>query len=498
MCTTKPGTGPSAPGAACGTKVSSTDTRTSLAGEVDRQRTAQIERGSRETSCLLAHFTAGSAEIRSREFPASYGCRVSLREASGTPASISHDADSGDCLQPKRLAPINTIPTTTTLARSITPSMVARFPRAGRISVGRKNSVRGSRCPHFLRRWGSRRHREAVAMMQTTEDRGAHDSGSVWRPTWGQVSGAVRRLHPKTAVGPTVVVRNVVVEDALGVVLVPDDDVVEAVPAERTDHALAERVGLGCARRRGEESGAESADAAAKVGAVDRVAVVDEEARNLMSICRGLDDALRGPAGAGMVGNGGVDDLAAAKGEHDEHVEDAESGGQDEEEVAGPGFMQMVAYEGVPTLATLTIEAGWTVLGDGARGDLVAELGQFGGDDLLTPGGIVAPHSPDECAEICIDRGTTWRTTGAPAPEQAPRGAVPADNGVGFHEQDGVPQAPEAAGQCTEEPPIEVAPPRSCDLSAADDQLLAKDQVLGYQGCPGRDDGQDDVEQEAK
>ena len=335
-------------------------------------------------------------------------------------------------------------------------------------------------------------------MMQTTEDRDAHDSGSVWRPTWGQVSGAVRRLHPKTAVGPTVVVRNVVVEDALGVVLVPDDDVVEAVPAERTDHALAERVGLGCARRRGEESGAESADAAAKVGALDRVAVVDEEARNLMSICRGLDDALRGPAGAGMVGNGGVDDLAAAKGEHDEHAEDAESGGQDEEEVAGPGFMQMVAYEGVPTLATLTIEAGWTVLGDGARGDLVAELGQFGGDDLLTPGGVVAPHSPDECAEICIDRGTTWRTAGAPAPEQAPRGAVPADNGVGFHEQDGVPQAPEAAGQCTEEPPIEVAPPRSFDLSADDDQLLAKDQVLGHQGCPGRDDGQDDVEQEAK
>jgi hypothetical protein len=80
---------------------------------------------------------------------------------------------------------------------------------------------------------------------------------------------------------------------------------------------------------------------------------------------------------------------------------------------------------------------------------------------------------------------------GAPAPEQAPRGAVPADNGVGVHEQDGVPQAPEAAGQCTEEPPIEAAPPRSFDVSADDDQLLAKDQVLGHQGCPGRYDGQE-------
>jgi len=36
------------------------------------------------------------------------------------------------------------------------------------------------------------------------------------------------------------------------------------------------------------------------------------------------------------------------------------------------------------------------------------------------------------------------------------------------------------------------------DLSADDDQLLAKDQVFGDQGCSGRDEGQDDVEQQAK
>jgi len=35
-------------------------------------------------------------------------------------------------------------------------------------------------------------------------------------------------------------------------------------------------------------------------------------------------------------------------------------------------------------------------------------------------------------------------------------------------------------------------------LAPDDDELLMKDQVLGDQGCPGRDDGQDDVEQEAK
>jgi len=45
------------------------------------------------------------------------------------------------------------------------------------------------------------------------------------------VSGAVGWLHAKASVRPTVVVAYVVIENALGVVLVPDDDVVEAVPA---------------------------------------------------------------------------------------------------------------------------------------------------------------------------------------------------------------------------------------------------------------------------
>ena len=58
---------------------------------------------------------------------------------------------------------------------------------------------------------------------------------------------------------------------------------VEAVAAEGADHPLAERVGLWRARRRGEESGAESADAALEVGAVDRVSVVDEESGDLDS-----------------------------------------------------------------------------------------------------------------------------------------------------------------------------------------------------------------------
>jgi hypothetical protein len=64
------------------------------------------------------------------------------------------------------------------------------------------------------------------------------------------------------------VVGPVVVENALGMLVVFDEDVVEAVPAEGADYTLAEGIGPRRARRSGEESGAESADAALEVGAV--------------------------------------------------------------------------------------------------------------------------------------------------------------------------------------------------------------------------------------
>jgi hypothetical protein len=75
---------------------------------------------------------------------------------------------------------------------------------------------------------------------------------------------------------------------------------------------------------------------------------------------------------------------------------------------------------------------------------------------------------------------------------------VPADDGLGFHEQHDVHEAVEAAGQGTDEPAIESAQARAFDLASDDDELLAKDQVFGDQGCSGRDEGQDDVEPEAK
>jgi hypothetical protein len=241
------------------------------------------------------------------------------------------------------------------------------------------------------------------------------------RPRRGQVSGAVGRLHPKSAMGPAMVVGQVLVENPLSMLLVFDDDVVESVPAQGADHPLAEGVGRWRARWCGEESGAKSSDAAMEVGAIDRVSVVDEESGDLVGIAGRLRKALGGPAGAWVLGDAGVDDRAPAEGENDEDVKEAESPRDEDEEVAGPGLVQVVADEGSPALATLSVEVGRAVLRDGARGDLVAELGQFGGDDLLTPCRVLAPHPPDEFAEICVDGRTARRERQRQSRRQAKR-----------------------------------------------------------------------------
>ena len=75
------------------------------------------------------------------------------------------------------------------------------------------------------------------------------------------MSRAVGRLHSQAAMGTAMIVGQVVVENALGMLLVFDDDVVETVPAQGTDDPLAEGIGRGRARRCGEVSGAESSDA---------------------------------------------------------------------------------------------------------------------------------------------------------------------------------------------------------------------------------------------
>src|SRR5579863_1988989 len=237
---------------------------------------------------------------------------------------------------------------------------------------------------------------------------------------------------------------------------------------------LRNRRSLGGARRCGEQSGPQPADTLAKVGPVDRVPVVDQEPGALAPIGGGLDEALCGPLRARVRGHARVDDLASLEGEHDEDIQDAEPAGEEDEEVAGPSFVEVIADEGGPPLAALAVQADRAVLGDSARRGVVPELGELRSDDLLAPRRVLAPHLPNQRPEICVDRRTTCRASGAPSPQQAPRGTVPADDGRRFHQQDGVEQASRATGQRAEKPSIESPETRAFDPATGHDELLAE------------------------
>jgi hypothetical protein len=84
---------------------------------------------------------------------------------------------------------------------------------------------------------------------------------------------------------------------------------------------------------------------------------VDEETRALAPIEGGLDEALCGPLSARVRGHASVDDLASLEGEHDEDLQDAEPTGEEDEEVAGPRFVEVIADEGGPPLAALAVQA---------------------------------------------------------------------------------------------------------------------------------------------
>ena len=61
---------------------------------------------------------------------------------------------------------------------------------------------------------------------------------------------------------------------------------------------------------------------------------------------------------------------------------------------------------------------------------------------------------------------------------------MPPNDGLGLDEQHGVQQVPESPSQGRNEPSVEPTPPGVFDLPTDDDELLAKEQVFGDQGCP--------------
>ena len=169
--------------------------------------------------------------------------------------------------------------------------------------------------------------------------------------------------------------------------------------------------------------------------AVDRVVVVDQEARR--GSCRGgLADLLLHPGERRGGRDVRVDDAPRGDLHDDEDIGDGERGGVLAEEVAGPQFPRVVANERPPGLAT----AWWVAPPPHVGADRAprvgdAELcGEFLGDLVLAPLGVVGRDAADE-GDVAAGNPRS-AGPGLPVPQGREALPVPADHRGGFHEDE--------------------------------------------------------------
>jgi hypothetical protein len=80
----------------------------------------------------------------------------------------------------------------------------------------------------------------------------------------------------------------------------------------------------------------------------------------------------------------------------------------------------------------------------------------------------------------------------------APAGTVPADDGLGFDEQDRPKKTTEKTCLHGDQPSVEAAEPGALHLTPNYDELLTEEDILGDQHYPRRHESDNQVEEEAK
>ena len=99
-----------------------------------------------------------------------------------------------------------------------------------------------------------------------------------------------------------IVVSDELVQDPHQLMLIPDDQVVEALPAERANHPLRDRICLRSQHGRADSVDDQAPQPSIKVPAIHAVAVMDEMAR-LPTIGRAVEKLLPHPRHGGMGGH---------------------------------------------------------------------------------------------------------------------------------------------------------------------------------------------------
>ena len=162
-----------------------------------------------------------------------------------------------------------------------------------------------------------------------------------------------------------------------------------------------------------------------------------------------LDDPLR----RRVSGHVEVQDLAASVFDREEAVERLEGHCRHREEVEGDDRLAVILEKRKPPLTRVaTAPNSSQIPGHTPLGDDEAELQKSAMDLGRSPIRVLCCQAPDQTADFIGDLGPAATRAGTPMPVEPENGAVPADDGLGLHHDEGVgPAGPKAAAGRPEE-----------------------------------------------
>ena len=256
-------------------------------------------------------------------------------------------------------------------------------------------------------------------------------------------------------------------------------DVIQHLSADAADPSLGDRVLPGRPVRRLRRLDAERPNGRDYGGAELGVAIEDEKAWSLVERER-LPKLLDNPGRSRPLRHREVHHAAPRMVDEDEDVQDVEGRGRHSKEVHPDDGLLVVAEEDLPSLDHVP----WRrpsrhVPRHRPLCDVEAEHQQFAMDPRGTPGRVLSSHLANEVAQLAVDAGPArapWARS--PSPEQAEAQSMPANHGVGLHDDEDIcPPRPEPAKEDPEEP-VRGRQPGPRPPLREDGDLLTEGEVL--------------------
>jgi len=191
-----------------------------------------------------------------------------------------------------------------------------------------------------------------------------------------------------------------------------------------------------------------------------------------------LDDPLRGR----VTDHVEVEDPTTPVFDHEETVKQLEGNRWHGEEVEHDDRLTVILQEGKPPFSRITTSMNAPQISShGTFGDLKTELQNLSVDLGCTPACIPFRHPPDEPSNLVGDLRPTTARAGTPPPAKSKTSTMPADDGLGLHNDQDAPPTSSEAAQSAPEKAVEGIHGRTRSLAFQYSDLLSKGENL--KGC---------------